>query len=271
MNMEGTNKEMKPEKSQSNWWMIPIGLVLLVGVYFLGSCNAPGAEPREIEVTRIVAGEPVIETVVETVEVEVPGEIIIVEKVVTPTLEPAPPASEKQWGILYVQTKNYTELVKLVGENADGDLLFAKANVAFAADQTILTYNGRGEGEEAEFYIVDDYLAIAEASFPNAQQFVCVDEGEAQYVYPDPQSICEDGQEQTALSPGRWVGKMLNSDGDERPGDVFLYKVAGPAGPGLYVRVDHVFRLSCDTAFDIDGNEFMVDFKYLSNWDSCQQ
>ncbi|KKL92690.1 hypothetical protein LCGC14_1882160 [marine sediment metagenome] len=216
---------------------------LLVLLLVLAACGAPEE-----------TAEPPI-TIVETMEVPV-----------TATPEPAPPASEKQWGILYVQTKNYTDLWKLVGENADGDLLFAKANVAYEADQIVLAYNGRGEGEEAEFYIIEDYLAIAEASFPNAQEPFCDVE-----PFSDITHLCADGNPGVAEFPGRWVGKRLNSDGDERPGEMFFYKVAGPAGPGLYVRVDHVFKLSCDTAFDKDGNEYMVDFSYLSEWDSCQQ
>lgn len=230
---------MNTEKKQRNNWLIivPLALASLLGTYWLGSCNAPDAEP----VTIVETAASVI--VVETEIVEVPGDTRVV------TATPEPTASPEEHIFWFLQARKHLPLWELVGENANGDLLFAKFKaVTYEKDDIIVAYTGKAEGDDAEFYRVDDHLAIAEASFPNAQGFSCP----AEEPYSDVTRLCADGSKPEAEFAGRWKGLWLDADGNER-GEVYFYKVAGPAGPGLYARADAVTMPDCEDLFLVNA------------------
>lgn len=240
--------------------------LLLLFMFVLAACGAPEviretAVPVEPKVIRETALPPIVVTEATLLEPEF-----------------------VEYGIKYFQTTRSTRFWELLGKTEDGDLVFKKVEPELRIDagNLVIVYNGRGEGPEAEFYLVDGHLALAGASFPNAQDLVCVDEGEAEHVYPDFDGICEDGQERTALFAGRWAGKWVRESSNEIDNligtdDRYFYKVAGVGGEtaaklaGLYIMADHGFFPSCETAVDEDGNEFFVNFSYLSEPDSCAQ
>lgn len=190
--------------------MIKKYLLVLLLVFVLAACGAPAPE-----VIRETA-EPV-EPIKETVEVpvEVPGEPY-------PVTATAPaPTEVVEYGVLFLLAEQNTRLWRGL-ENANGEMIFERyePELRYNAGDIIVAYNGKGE---LEYFLNEDgSLPLAEASFPNAQEF-------------DNDGIPE--------FPGRWCGKWVDVEGNLRSDEKCFYKVAGLA---LFVQEVHVSIPECE-------------------------
>jgi peptide/nickel transport system substrate-binding protein len=105
-------------------------------------------ETVEVEVTKIVEGETVVETIVETVEVEVPVEVEV-EKVVTPTPEPQEP-------VVILQGAEVITLDPHIGQSIPDD------NVHKHLFQTLTRWNAN---VELEPYMAESWEAIDDVTW----------------------------------------------------------------------------------------------------------